>query len=83
MRIQPKALEIQIGEDLPRSKPRDGSHQNIRFLENQEVGEILLNPEMGQKVRFWNEDGHELANCLTIWHENGRSHINFFVRIQP
>jgi hypothetical protein len=38
----------------------------MRFLENQEVSEILFNPEMGQKVRFWNEDGHELDNCLTI-----------------
>ena len=29
-------------------------------------GEKVLNPEMDPKVRFWNEDGHELANCLTI-----------------
>ena len=66
MRIQPEALENQIVEVLSRSKPHDGSPQNMRFLENQEVGEILLNPEMGQKVRFWNEDGHENGNFLTI-----------------
>ena len=46
-------------------------------------GQKVLNPEMDQKVRFWNEDGHEIDNCLTIRPENRRSHINFFVRIQP
>ena len=28
--------------------------------------EKVLNLEMDQKVRFSNEEGHELANCLTI-----------------
>ena len=64
--------------EAPRCAP-----QNLRFLENQEVGEILLNPEMGQKVRFGNEDGHEMDKVLAIRAENGSVHTNFFVRIQP
>ena len=55
----------------------------MRFLENQEVGEILFNPEMGQKAKFGNEGGHEVDKVLAIWAENGSVHTNFFVRIQP
>ena len=41
------------------------------------------NPEMDQKGRFWNEDGHEIDNCLTIRPETGSVHINFFMLVQP
>ena len=55
----------------------------MRFGEIQKVNEILLNPEMGEKGRFGNEDGHEMDKVLAIRAENGSRHINFFVRIQP
>ena len=66
VRIQPKTLEIQIVEDLSRSKPRDAPPKNLRFLENQEEVSILLHPEMGQKARFGNEHGHEMDKVLAI-----------------
>ena len=43
----------------------------------------MFNPEMGQKAKFWNEDGLEMDKVLAIRAENGSRHINFFVRIQP
>ena len=43
----------------------------------------MLNPEMGQKSRFGNEDGHEMDKVLAIRAENGSRHINFFIQIQP
>ena len=29
-------------------------------------GQKVLNPEMGQKVTFWNEDGHDMDKVLVI-----------------
>ena len=46
-------------------------------------GQKVVNPEMGQKVRFGNEDGHEIDKVLIIWPENGSRHTNFFMRIEP
>ena len=53
------------------------------YLVEIKYGQKVLNPEMDQKVRFWNEDGHEMDKVLAIRAENGNRHTNFFVRIQP
>ena len=53
------------------------------YLVEIKYGHKVLNPEMGKKVRFWNEDGHEMDEVLAIRAEHGSRHINFFVRIQP
>ena len=36
------------------------------YLVEIKYGQKVLNPEMGQKVRFWNEDGHEMDKVLVI-----------------
>ena len=76
MRIQLKASEFQIVEDLSRSKPHDRFPPKYEILLNRE---ILLNPEMRQKVRFGNEDGHDIHKILTIRPENGCVHTIYFV----
>ena len=53
------------------------------YLVETNYGQKVLNPEMGQKVRFWKEDGHEMDKVLAVRHENGSTHTNFFMRVQP
>ena len=36
------------------------------YLVEIKYGQKVLNPEMGQKVRFGNEDGHEMDKVLVI-----------------
>ena len=36
------------------------------YWEEIKYGQKELNPEMGQKVRFGNEDGHEIDKVLAI-----------------
>ena len=59
-----------------------GSPQNTKSLENQGSVEILLNPEMGNKVKFANENGPEIDKVISVRAENGSVHIDLFVRIQ-
>ena len=36
------------------------------YLVEIKYGQKVLNPEMGQKVWFWNEDGYEMDKVLVI-----------------
>ena len=36
------------------------------YLVELKYGQKVLSPEMYQKVRFWNEDGHEMDKVLVI-----------------
>ena len=36
------------------------------YLVEIKYGQKVLNPEIGKKGRFWNEDGHEMDKVLVI-----------------